>query len=398
MRCSILIGKFNRKIVLFVFMIGTFAIGMTEYVVTGLLTQFATDLHVEIATTGLLLSVYAISVAIFGPILRVITIKVNPKLLLICLTILFIVSNSIAAMAPNFEVLLLSRLLSAAMHAPFFGLCMSIAVAISSPATKTSALAAVNGGLTIAIMIGVPFGSYLGGMFDWRMVFLVIVVLGIITLLGLMIVTPNIKQTNPPSLKKELQIFKNKNVLLVIAIIVFGFSGVFTAYTFKEPILREYAGFDVSGITAALFFFGLGAVISNFLTGKIKPRLLTRSLMIALIVLGIVLTVFTTLIQISGLTLVLCFLFGMGTFGTTPILNSKIIISATEAPSLAGTIAASAFNLANAIGAVLGTVLLDAGFSYSTITYVASAIVFFGLLLTLLMNKFEDKSYFQDTH
>nr|WP_265181712.1 hypothetical protein [Geomicrobium sp. JCM 19055] len=139
-------------------------------------------------------------------------------------------------------------------------------------------------------------------------------------------------------------------------------------------------------------------MISNFLTGKIKPRLLTRSLMIALIVLGIVLTVFTTLIQISGLTLVLCFLFGMGTFGTTPILNSKIIISATEAPSLAGTIAASAFNLANAIGAVLGTVLLDAGFSYSTITYVASAIVFFGLLLTLLMNKFEDKSYFQDTH
>nr|WP_265181714.1 MFS transporter [Geomicrobium sp. JCM 19055] len=117
-----MIGKFNRKIVLFVFMIGTFAIGMTEYVVTGLLTQFATDLHVEIATTGLLLSVYAISVAIFGPILRVITIKVNPKLLLICLTILFIVSNSIAAMAPNFEVLLLSRLLSAAMHAPFFWL------------------------------------------------------------------------------------------------------------------------------------------------------------------------------------------------------------------------------------------------------------------------------------
>lgn len=166
----------------------------------------------------------------------------------------------------------------------------------------------------------------------------------------------------------------------------------------KNPSLENTLGLMFLVLPQRCSFFGLGAVISNFLTGKIKPRLLTRSLMIALIVLGIVLTVFTTLIQISGLTLVLCFLFGMGTFGTTPILNSKIIISATEAPSLAGTIAASAFNLANAIGAVLGTVLLDAGFSYSTITYVASAIVFFGLLLTLLMNKFEDKSYFQDTH
>lgn len=161
----------SRKWVLLVFMVGTFSIGMTEYVVTGLLTQFAEDLKVEVSTTGLLLSAYAVSVAIFGPLLRIVTIKFSSKPLLVGFIIVFIISNIIAAKASSFEILLLSRLLSASMHAPFFGLCMSLAVYISPPHKRTGAIAAVQGGLTIAVMIGVPFGSYLGGLFDWRSVF-----------------------------------------------------------------------------------------------------------------------------------------------------------------------------------------------------------------------------------
>lgn len=114
----------SSKIVLAIFMIGTFSVGMTEYVVTGLLTQFANDLDVDVSTTGLLLSVYAISVAVFGPILRMVTLKFSPKPLLVGLMALFVISNIIAATAPSFEVLLLSRLLSAAMHAPFFLACV----------------------------------------------------------------------------------------------------------------------------------------------------------------------------------------------------------------------------------------------------------------------------------
>lgn len=142
--------NFSRKMILAVFMLGTFAVGMTEYVVTGLLTQFAEDLNVEVSTTGLLLTVYAISVAIFGPILRIVTLKFSPKPLLLALMILFILSNILAATAPNFDVLLLSRLFSAAMHAPFFGICMYIAISISDPTKRTGAIAAVQGGLTIA--------------------------------------------------------------------------------------------------------------------------------------------------------------------------------------------------------------------------------------------------------
>lgn len=387
--------KFSRNMILSVFMIGTFAIGMTEYAVTGLLTQFAADLDVAVSATGLLLSVYAISVAVCGPVLRILTVKYSPKSLLIALMSIFIISNIVAATAPTFEILLLSRLLSATMHAPFFGLCMSMAVDISPPHKRTSAIAAVQGGLTIAIMLGVPFGSYIGGMLDWRLVFWFIALMGIINLIGIMIVTPDIKQKEIPKLKNEMAIVKNKNVWMLIAVIVLGFSGVFTAYTFTEPMLREIAGFDVTSITIGLFLFGLGAVIGNFVSGSIQPEVLTERLIVAMTILGTVLIGFTFLLANPFFTYVAYFLFGAGTFGTTPILNAKIILAATEAPALSGTIAASVFNLANSIGATLGSLLLTNQFSFRQITFVAGGMIFFGVILMFVTHKMEDKSLFR---
>ncbi|WP_188738782.1 MFS transporter [Oceanobacillus neutriphilus] len=387
--------KFSRNMVLSVFMIGTFAIGMTEYAVTGLLTQFAADLDVAVSATGLLLSVYAISVAVCGPLLRILTVKYSPKPLLIALMAIFIISNIVAATAPTFEILLFSRLLSATMHAPFFGLCMSMAIDISPPHKRTSAIAAVQGGLTIAIMLGVPFGSYIGGMLDWRLVFWFIALMGIINLIGIMIVTPDIKQKEIPKLKNEMAIIKNKNVWMLIAVIVLGFSGVFTAYTFTEPMLREIAGFDVTSITIGLFLFGLGAVIGNFVSGSIQPEVLTERLIVAMAILGTVLISFTFFLANPFFTYVACFLFGAGTFGTTPILNAKIILAATEAPALSGTIAASVFNLANSIGATLGSLLLTNQFSFRQITFVAGGMIFFGVILMFITHKIEDKSLFR---
>ncbi|WP_130860297.1 MFS transporter [Gracilibacillus phocaeensis] len=385
----------SRNMILIVFMLGTFVVGMTEYVVTGLLTQFASDLDVSVSTTGLLLSVYAISVAICGPILRIVTLKYPPKPLLVGLMGVFVISNIIAATAPTFEILLLSRLLSATMHAPFFGLCMAIAVNISAPHKRTGAIAAVQGGLTISIMLGVPFGSFLGGMLDWRLVFWFMALLGLVTLIGLTIVTPTEKLVKAPHLKQELKMFKNRNVIMMILVIVFGFSGVFTAYTFTEPILREFANFGVAGVTGAMFFFGLGAVIGNFASGKISENRLTEYLMGSLGFLAIVLILFTHVISFSLLAFVFSFLFGAGTFGTTPLLNAKIILAAKEAPLLSGTIAASIFNLANFIGAAFGSLLLDHGFSFVAITTIAGCMIAFGLALTVLTHFIEDKSVYQ---
>lgn len=375
-------------------MIGAFAVGMTEYVVTGLLTQFAADLDVAVSTTGLLLSVYALSVALFGPVIRLLTLKFSPKLLLLILVSIFIISNIIAATAPNFEVLLLSRLLSASMHAPFFGVMMSLAMAISPPHKKTSAIALVNGGLVIAVMLGVPFGSYIGSVLDWRVVFWMIVTLGVITLIGMILVTPNYRTAEVPKISAELSALKDKNVIMLIITIVFGFSGVFTAYTFLEPMLREIANMGDLGVTFSMLMFGTFAVIGNFSSGSIQPGKLTGAVTIVIMFLAIVLFGLTFMLQVPYLAYIAAGLFGLGTFGISPMLNAKIIFAAVTAPALAGTLAASVFNLANAIGASLGSVLLSSNFSYMEITFVAGGMLIFGALCMVATHFIEDKNRF----
>ena len=384
----------SRNTIITVFMIGAFAVGMTEYVVTGLLTQFAADLDVAVSTTGLLLSVYALSVALFGPVIRLLTLKFSPKLLLLILVSIFIISNIIAATAPNFEVLLLSRLLSASMHAPFFGVMMSLAMAISPPHKKTGAIALVNGGLVIAVMLGVPFGSYIGSALDWRVVFWMIVTLGVITLMGMILVTPNYRTTEVPKISAELSALKDKNVIMLIVTIVFGFSGVFTAYTFLEPMLREIANMGDLGVTFSMLMFGTFAVIGNFSSGSIQPGKLTGAVTLVIMFLAIVLFGLTFMLQVPYLAYIAAGLFGLGTFGISPMLNAKIIFAAVTAPALAGTLAASVFNLANAIGASLGSALLSHNFSYTEITFVAGGMLIFGALCMVATHFIEDKNRF----
>ncbi|WP_166627122.1 MFS transporter [Jeotgalicoccus sp. S0W5] len=386
----------SRQLVITIFMIGAFAVGMTEYVVTGLLTQFAADLNVEVSTTGLLLSVYALSVAVFGPVIRLLTLRLAPKLLLIILISIFIVSNIVAATAPNFEVLLLSRLLSASMHAPFFGVMMSLAMVISPPNKKTGAVALVNGGLVIAVMLGVPFGSYIGALLDWRIVFWIIVTLGIINLLGLILFTPNYKTGEAPKISSELSALKDKNVIMLMVTIIFGYSGVFTAYTFLEPMLRDIAGMGDFGVTFSMLMFGTFAVIGNFSSGRIQPGKLTGAVTLVILFLAIVLFGLTFMLEVPYLSYLAAGLFGLGTFGISPMLNSKIIFAAVTAPALAGTLAASVFNLSNSIGASLGSLLLTNGFSYREITFIAGGMLVFGALCMVATHFIEDKSRFEN--
>ncbi|PTI13899.1 MFS transporter [Staphylococcus warneri] len=381
----------ENKMMFFIFMLGTFTVGMAEYVVTGLLTQISDDMHVSISSAGLLVSVYAISVAVIGPFMRIFTMKVHAHRLLPVLVAIFIVSNLVGMLAPNFNVLLLSRLMSAAMHAPFFGVCMSVAAAVAPPAKKPQAIALVQAGLTLAVMIGVPFGSFLGGLANWRVVFGIMIILAVITMLGMMKFTPHVSLSEEANISKELTVFKNPHILIVISIIVFGYSGVFTTYTFMEPMIHEYAPFKIIGLTVCLFLFGLGGVIGNLVTGSVPEHALTKYLFYTFFLLFITIILFVTFVHYAVLALLICFLFGFGTFGTTPLLNSKIILSAHEAPLLASTLAASIFNVANFIGAILGSILLSIGLPYMTITFISGGIIILGIILNTVNNVYEKK-------
>ncbi len=280
------------------------------------------------------------------------------------------------------------------MHAPFFGVCMSVAAAVAPRGKQPQAIALVQAGLTIAVMIGVPFGSFLGGFANWRAVFGVMIGLAIITMLGMLKFVPDVSLSTESNVKNELKVFKNPHILIVMSIIVFGYSGVFTTYTFMEPMIHDFAPFKIVGLTICLFMFGLGGVLGNLITGNVPEPKLTKYLFYTFLLLFLTIVLFVTFVHNAILAIIICFLFGFGTFGTTPLLNSKIILSAKEAPLLASTLAASIFNVANFLGAIIGSILLSIGLPYLMITFVSGGIIILGILINAV-NYFYEKKHFQ---
>jgi DHA1 family inner membrane transport protein len=390
--------KVSFPVILKFFMLGTFSIGMTEFVITGLLSQLAADFNVSIAKAGLLLSVYALGVALSGPFISLLMLKASLRTSLSALMAVFAVSNLIAALSPNFTVLLLARLISATIHAPFFGITLVAAYQMSAPDRRTRSMASINGGLTLAILLGVPFGSYLGDLLNWRLVFLLVSILGAVVMIALWFVTPDHKQHQQPDIKRELRIFSNKNILLISMVILLGHSGVFMIYTFIEPLIREFTGFSVRMIIIALFICGCGAVTGNYLSGRVQPSMLTKYLALFFTALTLLFTTAFVFLPHSYVTaFMFCFLFGTGVFGAVPLLNAKFVLSGQEAPAMAGTLASSVFNLANSIGAGLGAFLLDTGAGFDGLIWVAACLTALGLASTVLTYYKEDKQLFEET-
>ncbi|MFP7492242.1 MFS transporter [Terribacillus saccharophilus] len=388
---SITSRQFEPKTVIAVLMICAFSIGTTEYVVTGVLSHIAKDLGVTIASAGLVVSMYALGVAVFGPLMTTLSVKLPRKPMLLLFMLIFIISNIISATAPNFGVLLVSRVTSAFIHGPFFALSFVMASELVEPRKRVQAIAAVNGGLTIAIMIGVPFGAYLGSLIEWRLVFWLIALLGVIGLIGLLICAPNTKPAEAPRIKQELSVFRHKQVLLTIAIIIFGYSGVFTAYTFIEPLLRSVTGFGGIGIMISLFFFGMGSVIGNFSTPKLAGSNVTRTLIYVFAILTAILLLFPLATPYSITAVLIIGLFGAGAFGTTPLLQSKIVMAAVEGPTIAAAASVSAFNLANAAGAYIGGLVLDANLGYTWLSLIGAGISIIGILISAISYREEKK-------
>ncbi|MBL3648503.1 MFS transporter [Bacillus sp. RHFS10] len=389
------IKKPSVKFIIFVLMICTFSIGYTEYAVMGILTSIANDFHIQVSSAGLLVTAYAASVCLTGPLVTIISVKLPRKPVLLGLMAIFILSNLMSALAPNFAVLAVSRILSASIHGAFFAIAMVFASEMVPPEKRAAAAASMNGGLTVALMLGVPFGSYLGDVLNWRAVFSIITALGGIGFLGLMAAVPNRKPKVIPTLMNEWGVFKNKQVRYSFAITILGYSGVFIAYTFIEPILRHSAGFSTVGITGALFAYGLGGVAGNFFAGKVPLPLLTRTMIGVMIGLIGVLTVFPYIAIYSAAAIVATFLFGACAFGTPPLLQTKVISSSESGTTIAAAVSVSAFNLANALGAWIGGMILSGTGSYSWLFAGGALMTACGLVLSTLAHLSEKKNVYE---
>ncbi|MGG1657995.1 MFS transporter [Brevibacillus sp. NRS-1366] len=384
--------KSRFPIAIYILMISAFAIGTTEFVIMGLLPEVATDLDISISKAGLLVSVYALGVAIGGPLLTVMTIRLPRKILLMLLMGLFVIANILSATASTYKLLLIARILSAFTHGTLFGVGSVVAAKLVSPDKQASAISMMFIGVTLANILGVPFGTYIGQAYGWRSTFWVVSFLGVFSLLALAIFVPKLPKQDIPSFRKEISVLRQPQVLLTLLTTVFGFGGVFVVFTYISPMLTNITGFHHDTVTSLLLLLGAGLTIGNIVGGKLSDWKLMPSLIGMLILLIAILGLFSLTIHHKFATIVTIFIWGIAAFGTVPGFQMRVLEQAKSAPNLASALNIGAFNLGGAIGAWLGGIVLESPLDLQSLPWVAALVTLVGLILTILSKVFESNN------
>lgn len=364
--------------------ISAFAIGTTEFVIMGILPEVAHDLAVSLPSAGLLVSGYALGVAVGAPILAVLTSKLPRKPALQMLMLIFVAGNVLCAVAPGYNVLMAARVLTSFAHGSFFGIGAVVAASLVAADKRASAIALMFTGLTLANVLGVPFGTFIGQEFGWRATFWIVAVLGVISLAGLTLLLPRQAQVESTSLLKEFRVLTQPATWLALMMTVLGFGGVFVVFTFIAPILEQVTGFSPRAVTLVLVLFGVGLTVGNTVGGKLADRALLPALMGILALLTVVMIAFAWTSHAAIPALVTIFIWGIAAFATVPPLQTRVVEQASAAPNLASTLNIGAFNLGNAGGAWLGGLALSHGYGLDRLPLVAAAVAFAALLLTML--------------
>ncbi|WP_106400277.1 MFS transporter [Actinocorallia populi] len=365
--------------------IGAFGIGTTEFVIMGVLPQVAGDFGVSIPTAGRLVTGYALGVVLGAPLLTILGTKVPRKKMLVLLMGLFTVGNALSSVAPGFEVMLTGRVIASLAHGAFFGIGSVVAADLVAPQKKASAISLMFMGLTVANIVGVPGGTYIGHAFGWRATFALVAALGVVGLLGVMKLVPDAGR--PPAsenVRAELAAFKNVQVWLAMAMTVFGYGGVFAAITYISPMMTEVAGYSEAAVTWLLVLFGIGMFLGNLLGGKFADRALMPLLSASLGALALVLLVFTATAHDKVFAAITLTLIGALGFATVPPLQKRVLDQASAAPTLASAANIGAFNLGNALAAWLGGLVIAGGLGYTSPNWVGALLSGTALLLALL--------------
>ncbi|PCK28723.1 MULTISPECIES: MFS transporter [Rhodococcus] len=369
---------------------GGFGIGLTEFVIMGLLPEVSADFEVTESVAGYLISGYALSVAIGAILLTAAVTRFERKKVLLSLMVLFIIGNLMSALAPSYEVMMGGRIVAALCHGAFFGIGSVVAADMVAPNKRAGAIAMMFAGLTIANVLGVPFGTLLGQQLGWRSTFWAITVIGVIALIGIAALVPTTPaSTTGGGLRGELGAFRNKQVWLSIAITILGYGGMFGAFTYIAFTLTEVTGFATSSVPWLLILFGSGLFVGNFLGAKAADRSLTKALVWILAILTVVLIVFAATAESKVMTVISLFFMGAFGFATVPGLQMRIMNYALAAPTMASGANIAAFNVGNALGAWLGGITIAAGLGFTSPIWMGAAVTVAGLLVLLVAAKID---------
>jgi DHA1 family inner membrane transport protein len=369
---------------LLVLALSSFAIGTTEFVIMGLLPEVAADLSVTIPEAGWLVTGYALAVALGAPVMAVSTAKLKRRSALIMLMAFFIAGNLLCAIAPNYWVLMVARIVTALCHGAFFGIGSVVAANLVSEDRKARAVALMFTGLTLANVLGVPLGTAIGQAFGWRSTFWVVTAIGIVTIAGLIAILPRDKQEEQSSILREIAALRNGRLWMALSVTVFFSASMFTLFTYIAPLLRDVTGISPEGVTWTLFLIGVGLTVGNLIGGKLADWRLGTALAAIFAAIALTSAIFFYTSRFFIPAEITLFLWAAATFAAVPALQVGVVGFGKEAPNLVSTINIGAFNTGNALGAWVGGMVIDAGLDLNRVPLAAAAMALIGLAATVL--------------
>ncbi|WP_394140793.1 MFS transporter [Cytobacillus oceanisediminis] len=371
--------------------ISAFGIGTTEFVPVGLLSTMSNDLGISITLAGLLISGYAVGVAIGAPILTALTSKMSRKSLLMSLMVLFIIGNSVAAMSTSFSLLLAARFITAFSHGIFFSIGSTIAADLVPENKRASAIAFMFTGLTVATVTGVPLGTFIGQMFGWRATFWGVALLGAVGIISSAILVPkNLKEAPPSKFSEQLKIVSSSKLLLAFSITALGYGGTFVAFTYLTPLLEDVTGFSPKWVSIILLAYGVAVAIGNVIGGKASNKDPLKALFWMFVLQAIILVLLTFAAPFKALGLIAIFLMGLFAFMNVPGLQVLVVNLAEKyvpsAVNVASALNIAAFNIGIAFGSFVGGLIVDSiGLIHTP--WIGGVMVLGAVLLTGLLRK-----------
>jgi MFS transporter, DHA1 family, inner membrane transport protein len=353
--------------------VAAFGIGTSEFIIMGLLPDLSHSLHVSIPKAGVLVSAYALSVTFGSPLVALLLARTERKRAMLILMGIFVAGNLLCALAPNYELLLCARVLTALCHGAFFGIGSIVATRLVPYEQRTQAVTLMFSGLTIANVLGVPAGTALGQAFGWRAAFFALIPVGLVAMAALYRMVPE-QQAESIVLKHEFRAVVRPQVQLVLTLSTVSSVALFCTFTYIAPMLEAVTHLTPHAVTWVLVLFGISITVGNLLGGRLgdwKPMPLVLGGLAALIAIHLAMPIAMPHVVPA---VVLVFVWGMVHFGAIAPLQSRIVEQAKGAPNLAATLNQGAFNLGNALGASLGGLVLAAGYGYMRLP-IASAVV-----------------------
>ncbi|WP_188271352.1 MULTISPECIES: Cmx/CmrA family chloramphenicol efflux MFS transporter [unclassified Streptomyces] len=365
--------------------LSVFALGTSEFMLSGLLPPIAEDMGVSIPRAGLLISAFAVGMVVGAPLLAVATLRLPRKTTLIALITVFGIGQVAGALAPDYAVLFVSRVVSALACAGFWAVGAAVAIAMVPVGSRARAMAVMIGGLSIANVLGVPAGAFLGEHLGWRSAFWAVAVASAFALVGVLTRIPHIPlPAARPRLKNELGIYRDRQVLLSIAVTALAAGGVFCAFSYLAPLLTDVSGLGESWVSGVLALFGIGAVIGTTIGGRVADAHPFGVLLGGITASTVFLVALALLASSPAATIALAFLLGVSSFFTAPALNARMFNVAGAAPTLAGATTTAAFNLGNTSGPWLGGAVIDADLGYASTAWAGAAMTALGLAAVVL--------------